>query len=39
MEPTKFGFYDNETDTFYYFETEEEFKLMISLIEENKAEN
>ena len=38
-EATKFGFYDNETKTFYYFESEEEFKLMMGLIEESQLQD
>ncbi len=38
-EATKFGFYDNETNTFYYFESEEEFRQMMGLIEESQLED
>ncbi len=35
----KFGFYCNVTKTFYYFESEEEFNLMMQLMQENELED
>lgn len=32
-EGTKYGFYDESTNTFYYFESEIEFRQMIEMVQ------